>query len=218
MCTVVLTRFVCLFICFRCYVQLWTEAPLVITLVSSRLVSPVPWHFGRSRFHLFVYGSSQKNDIIFLQTCLLPGHPLRYMCYPLWADHSLSVTGWFTSFYAKTEAFSWLKRQARLVLTWRNLVNQNPCETWVTWKQLLTSYCSYQRLWCYCTPDKKGCAWCPPTRKAGTRGTWWPVSQPLPGDAQPEIFARQSPGNVISLNTFYCLLNFNLNYSNINKR
>ena len=112
MCTVVLTRFVCLFICFWCYLQLWTEAPLVITLVSSPLVSPVPWHLGRSRFHLFVYGSSQKNDIIFLRTCLLPGHPLRYMCYPLWADHSLSVTGWFTSFYAKTEAFSWLKRQS----------------------------------------------------------------------------------------------------------
>ena len=112
MCTVVLTRFVCLFICFWCYVQLWTEAPFVITLVSSRLVSPVPWHFVKSRFHLFVYGSSQKNDIIFLQTCLFPGHPLRYMCYPLWADHSLSVTGWFTSFYAKTEAFSWLKRQS----------------------------------------------------------------------------------------------------------
>ena len=112
MCTVVLTRFVCLFICFWCYLQLWTEAPLVITLVSSRLVSPVPWHLGRSRFHLFVYGSSQKNDIIFLQTCLLPGHPLRYMCYSLWADHSLSVTGWFTPFYAKKEAFSWLKRQS----------------------------------------------------------------------------------------------------------
>ena len=112
MCTVVLTRFVCLFICFWCYLQLRTEVPLVITLVSSRLVSPVPWHLDRSRFHLFVYGSSQKNDIIFLQTCLLPGHPLRYMCYPLWADHSLSVTGWFTSFYAKKEAFSWLKRQS----------------------------------------------------------------------------------------------------------
>ena len=66
MCTVVLTRFVCLFICFWCYVQLWTEAiPLVITLFSSRLVSQVPRHFGRSRFHLFVYGSSQKNDINF---------------------------------------------------------------------------------------------------------------------------------------------------------
>ena len=36
MCSVVLTTFdVCLFICFWCYVQLWTEAiPLVITLVS----------------------------------------------------------------------------------------------------------------------------------------------------------------------------------------
>ena len=41
MCSVVLTRFdVCLLICFWCYVKLWTEAiPLVITLVSSRLVS-----------------------------------------------------------------------------------------------------------------------------------------------------------------------------------
>ena len=90
----------------------WGTSRYNSRLVSSRLVSPVPWHLGRSRFHLFVYGSSQKNDIIFLQTCLLPGHPLRYMCYPLWADHSLSVTGWFTSFYAKKEAFSWLKRQS----------------------------------------------------------------------------------------------------------
>ena len=115
MCTVVLTRFVCLFICFWCYLQLWTEAPLVITLVSSRLVSFLQslgtW-VDRGSTYSFTVLHRLKNDIIFLQTCLLPGHPLRYMCYPLWADHSLSVTGWFTSFYAKKEAFSWLKRQS----------------------------------------------------------------------------------------------------------
>ena len=30
--------------------------------------------------------------------------------------------------------------------------------------------------------------------KASIRGMSWPGSQPLPGDAQPEIFARQQPG------------------------
>ena len=87
MCSVVLTRFdVCLLICFWCYVKLWTEAiPLVITLVSSRLVSPVPWHFGRSRFHLFVYSSSQKNDIFFFTNLSTPRTSVTL--------HVLSVTG-----------------------------------------------------------------------------------------------------------------------------
>ena len=61
-------------------------------LVSSRLVS-----FPQSLATLVDRGSTysltvlrRRTILIFLQKCLLPGHPLRYMCYPLW-DHSLSA-------------------------------------------------------------------------------------------------------------------------------
>ena len=81
---------------------------------NSRLVS-FPQSLGTSVDRVSTYSFTvlhRRTILIFLQTCLLPGHPLRYMCYPLWADHSLSVTGWFTSFYSKTEACSWIKRQS----------------------------------------------------------------------------------------------------------
>ena len=87
MCSVVLTRFdVCLLICFWCYVKLWTEAiPLVITLVSSRLVSPVPWHFvDRGSTYLFTV-LHRRTILIFFTNLSTPGTSVTL--------HVLSVMG-----------------------------------------------------------------------------------------------------------------------------
>ena len=92
MCTVVLTRFVCLFICFWCYLQLRTEVPLVITLVSSRLVSFLQslgtWIDRGSTYSftvlhrrtiLFFYKLVYSQDIRYVTCVIRYGRIIRYL-------------------------------------------------------------------------------------------------------------------------------------------